>query len=805
MKISYNWLREFIDLPETPEEVAHLLTMAGLEVESVEIQEAVPGSLEGVVIGEVVECRRHPNADRLSLTRVDLGGGRIVPIVCGAPNVALGQKVVVAQVGSTLHPINGEPFQIRKAKIRGEESEGMICAEDELGLGDGHSGILVLDTDLPNGTAARRYFKPDWDAVFEIGLTPNRADAASHLGVARDLKALLRRPLRLPDVSGFRVDRPDHRPFEVLVEAPEACPRYSGISISGIRIAESPEWLKKRLSAIGQTPINNVVDVTNYVLHALGQPLHAFDADRIAGQKVVVKTLPEGALFVTLDEKKRTLTGRDLMICDATEGMCMAGVFGGLHSGITDATRNIFLESAYFSPNGIRRTVLHHGLKTDSAFRFERGTDPNNTVFALKVAAGMIRDLAGGEITSEIVDHYPAPIEAVSIALQYTHLDRLVGQAIDRAEIAGILDHLEIEIIERNDDGLVVRVPPYRVDVHREADLIEEILRIYGYDRVEMPAFASSGYMARFPAIDPGKERLKTAQLLAANGFHEIITNSLTSPAYAQLLPMGSGEPVRILNPLSEDLSELRSSLVFSGLEVIAHNINRRQKDLKFFEFGTVYRREGRRYAERTYLAIWMTGSAEMESWNSAGRPTTFHDIYSTVQKIIHKFIEEAEGSRRVQSELFETALELTCGKFTPGVFGILRTALTKAADVQQRVFYAEIDFDGLLEHNQRVFNLTEVSRYPEVRRDLSLVIDKSVSYEQIRRLSLEADPGGILKEINVFDVYEGESIGTGKKAYALSYILQDESKTLTDDRIEAVMQRLMGIYEKQIGAVIRK
>jgi phenylalanyl-tRNA synthetase beta chain len=805
MKISYNWLREFIDLPETPEEVAHLLTMAGLEVESVEIQEAVPGSLEGVVIGEVVECRRHPNADRLSLTRVDLGGGRIVPIVCGAPNVALGQKVVVAQVGSTLHPINGEPFQIRKAKIRGEESEGMICAEDELGLGDGHSGILVLDTDLPNGTAARRYFKPDWDAVFEIGLTPNRADAASHLGVARDLKALLRRPLRLPDVSGFRVDRPGHRPFEVLVEAPEACPRYSGISISGIRIAESPEWLKKRLSAIGQTPINNVVDVTNYVLHALGQPLHAFDADRIAGQKVVVKTLPEGALFVTLDEKKRTLTGRDLMICDATEGMCMAGVFGGLHSGITDATRNIFLESAYFSPNGIRRTVLHHGLKTDSAFRFERGTDPNNTVFALKVAAGMIRDLAGGDISSEIVDHYPARIEAASIALQYASLDRLVGQAIDRAEIAGILDHLEIEIIERNDDGLVVRVPPYRVDVHREADLIEEILRIYGYDRVEMPAFASSGYMARFPAIDPGKERLKTAQLLAANGFHEIITNSLTSPAYAQLLPMGSGEPVRILNPLSEDLSELRSSLVFSGLEVIAHNINRRQKDLKFFEFGTVYRREGRRYAERTYLAIWMTGSAEMESWNSAGRPTTFHDIYSTVQKIIHKFIEEAEGSRRVQSELFETALELTCGKFTPGVFGILRTALTKAADVQQRVFYAEIDFDGLLEHNQRVFNLTEVSRYPEVRRDLSLVIDKSVSYEQIRRLSLEADPGGILKEINVFDVYEGESIGTGKKAYALSYILQDESKTLTDDRIEAVMQRLMGIYEKQIGAVIRK
>lgn len=805
MKISYNWLREFIDLPETPEEVAHLLTMAGLEVESVETQESVPGSLEGVVIGEIVECRRHPNADRLSLTRVDLGNGRIVPIVCGAPNVALGQRVAVAQVGTTLHPKNGEPFEIRKAKIRGEESEGMICAEDELGLGDDHSGILVLDTDFPNGTPARQYFKPDWDAVFEIGLTPNRADAASHLGVARDLKALLRRPLRLPDISGFRVDRPEQRPFEVLVEAPEACPRYSGISISGIRIAESPDWLKKRLSSIGQTPINNVVDVTNYVLHALGQPLHAFDADRIAGQKVVVKTLPEGALFVTLDEKKRTLTGRDLMICDAVEGMCMAGVFGGLHSGITEATRNIFLESAYFSPNGIRRTVLHHGLKTDSAFRFERGTDPNNTVFALKVAAIMVRDLAGGEISSEIIDHYPVPIQPAGIELQYRNLDRLVGQSIDREEIAGILDHLEIEITGRNTDGLVVRVPLYRVDVQREADLIEEILRIYGYDRVEMPAFASSGYMARFPAIDPGKERLKTAQLLAANGFHEIITNSLTSPAYAQLLPLGSGEPVRILNPLSEDLSELRTSLLFSGLEVIAHNINRRQKDLKLFEFGTVYRRDGRRYAERTYLAIWMTGSAEMESWNSIGRPATFHDIYSAVQKIIHKFIEEAEGSRRVQNELFETALELTCGKFTPVVFGLLKTALTKAADVQQRVFYAEIDFDGLLEHNQRVFNLSEVSRYPEVRRDLSLVIDKSVSYEQIRRLSLDADHGGILKEINVFDVYEGESIGTGKKAYALSYILQDESKTLTDDRIEAVMQRLMGIYEKQIGAVIRK
>ena len=803
MKISYNWLREFIELPESPDDVAKILTMTGLEVEGVEVRESIPGSLTGILIGEVVECEKHPNADRLSLTRVD-AGGRILRIVCGAPNVRAGQKVAVAPVGTTIYPINNAPIEIKKASIRGESSEGMICAQDELGLGTDHSGIMILDTDLPNGTPASEYFKPETDVVFEIGLTPNRADAASHLGVARDLRAVLKRPLHLPDVSSFKAG--DGQSLQVEVRDTEACPRYAGIIISGIKVGESPDWLKKKLESVGQTPINNVVDVTNYVLHALGQPLHAFDADLIAGNKVIVQTLPAGTLFVTLDEKKRSLTGRELMICDAQNGLCIAGVFGGLSSGVTDATRRIFLESAYFAPNSVRRTVLQHGLKTESAFRFERGTDPNLCLNALKLAATMIREIASGEIASEIIDIYPNPIESASIPLQYAHLDRLVGQSLGRNEVISILQHLDIDIQQQNEHGLTVAVPPYRVDVKREADLIEEILRIYGYDRVEMPAYVSSGFMAGFPEIDPDKEKIKIAQLLAADGFYEVITNSLTRPSFSGFTPYSPGaKPVNILNPLSEDLSTLRTSMVFSGLEVMAHNINRRQRDLRLFEFGTVYGKLGSNTAEKTVLALWMSGNLEAESWLSPGRPTTFHDIYSEVQKIIHKFRIDADACRTIRDGLFESALELTFQGFVPAVFGLLKKSVTKAADVDQDVYYAEIDIHWLLLNNERYFNLKEVSKFPEVRRDLSLVIDKSVSYEEIRRISLSAELGGILKEINVFDVYEGENIGRDKKAYALTYTLQDENKTLTEDRIDKAMQKLMTLYEKQVGALIRK
>ena len=807
MKISVGWLKDYIELNEPVEQIAHLLTMSGLEVEGIETYEQVKGSLEGLLIGEVLKATKHPNADRLTLTMVDVGQNEPLPIVCGAPNVAAGQKVVAAPVGTTLYPTQGEPFKITQAKIRGEVSQGMICAEDEIGLGTSHEGIMVLDTDLPNGTPAARYFNIQSDKVLEIGLTPNRADAASHIGVARDISALLNQPIKFPEVDQFKIDNTD-LPVKVTVENTEACPRYSGITISSIRVGTSPEWLQNRLRSIGLAPINNIVDATNYVLHELGQPLHAFDADAIAGSHVIVKTLPEGTTFTTLDEVERKLLSTDLMICNEQEGMCIAGVFGGIRSGIKESTRNIFLESAYFSPDYVRRTAQHHSLKTDAAFRFERGTDPNMTVYALKRAAMLIKELAGGAISSEIVDIYPHPIPHFEVAITYKNVGRLIGKVLDRVQIHSILEALDIQVKDKTPEGFKAIVPPYRVDVQREADVIEEILRIYGYDHVEISEHLSSDFLARFPKIDPNKIRWQLSEMLAAEGFREIITNSLTKPAYNETLGTHQAS-VTVLNKLSEDLAVLRQSLIFSGLEAIAYNINRKQKNLKFFEFGTTYAASDSKYLEAKELAVFITGNYTAESWMLPAQPTSFHHLSSTINKIFNRFGIDKYESAAAQNNFFSYGLSCSILGKQIAIFGKVREKITALAGVKQEVFYAVIYWEALLQqletyHQEEKHIFQEISKFPEVYRDLSLILDKNVSFNQIEKIAREKGDR-MLKDINVFDVYEGENIGTDKKAYALSFVLQDQYKTLDDKTIDNMMTRLMQAYEENLGAIIRK
>ncbi|MCC5931615.1 MAG: phenylalanine--tRNA ligase subunit beta [Cyclobacteriaceae bacterium] len=805
MKISLSWLKDFLDLHENAEEIGNLLTRSGLEVEGIEEYEQVKGNLQGVVIGHVVDCQPHPNADKLSITRVDIGDGELKPIVCGAPNVAQGQKVLVATTGTTLYPANNEPFTIKKAKIRGEVSEGMICAEDELGLGESHDGILVLDTDLPIGTPASDYLKLSTDLILEIGLTPNRADAASHMGVARDLKALYKKELSMPALSAFKTDKID-RPVEVTVENTEACPRYSGLTIRGLSVKDSPSWLQNRLKAIGLSPINNVVDITNYVLHELGQPLHAFDADKIKGNKVIVKTLPQNTIFTSLDEKERKLSAQDLMICDAEEGMCIAGVFGGIHSGVSESTTSIFLESAYFSADYIRRTSMLHGLKTDASFRFERGTDPNMTVFALKRAALLIVEIAGGEICSEISDIYPKPIADHRIQAKYKNIDRLIGKKIERNQILEILQWLDIKIEKQSEEGFSAVVPPYRVDITREADLIEEILRIYGYDNIELSDRLASDYLANFPEKDAHKSRLRFSELLAANGFYEIYTNSLTREGFSEKIGSFSPEAdVKILNKLSEELGVMRQSLVFTGLDVVAYNINRKQKDLKLFEFGRVYSMKGKGvYREKDMLAIWLTGLTEPSNWINPERKTQFHDIYTAAFKIVDKFVGDDYESVPFQDGVFQYGLEIRINGKTYVRLGRLRKEVCRLAEIEQEVFYAEVDFQALLEDIRKTFTFKEISRFPEVYRDLSLVIEKSVTFEQIKDITRKKE-FRLLQKVNVFDYYEGENIGYDKKAYALTFTLQDEDKTLTDKTIDKTMHQLMQTFERELGATIRK
>ncbi|QDK78203.1 phenylalanine--tRNA ligase subunit beta [Spirosoma sp. KCTC 42546] len=809
MEVSYKWLQEFIELPESPEEVGKLLTSTGLEVEGVEKIEAVPGGLEGVVIGEVLTCAKHPDADKLSLTTVDVGTDQPLPIVCGAPNVAAGQKVVVALVGATLHPNSGQPFQIKKAKIRGAASEGMICAEDEIGLGTSHAGIMVLSTDLPNGTPAARYFNLEADYQIAIGLTPNRIDAASHFGTARDLKAVLNRPLRLPSVEAFKVDNANLT-LDVRVEDEAACPRYTGVTITGLTVGESPDWLKQRLLSIGLNPINNIVDITNFVCHDLGQPLHAFDAAKITGGQVIVKTLPEGTPFVTLDGVERKLSATDLMICDTEKPMCIAGVFGGQYSGVSAQTTSIFLESAYFSPASVRKTAQHHGLKTDASFRFERGTDPNMPVFALKRAVLLIQEVAGGTISSEITDRYPNPIEPFQVSVRYRNIDRLIGIQIDHTEIHRILEALDIQAEAISTEGFVAVVPPYRVDVTREADVIEEILRIYGLDNVPLSVHLAADSLSEFPKTDPDQWQGRVGQLMAANGFYEILTLSLTRPAYHEAIRASlPGTDVTLLNPLSDELSVMRQTLLFSSLETLVYNLNRRQKDLKTFEFGKVYHKVkledgSTKYIERMRLSLAISGNQQPESWLQKNQTVVYHDLATAVQRVLNLFRIKSFETQTADSTLFQYGLTYLVNKKPIVSLGLVQPKLTRLVDLKQPVFYADFDWQALLKLATSKARYEEVVRFPEVRRDLSLVIDKGVSFEQISRLARQTERK-LLRSINVFDVYEGENLGTDKKAYSVSFMLQDAAQTLNDSAIDKTMQRLMSAFEQELGAVIRK
>ncbi len=798
MKISYNWLKQYIDITQTPEEISTILTGIGLEVESFEQVLAVSGGLEGLVIGYVKECVPHPNADRLRVTKID-SGLQELQVVCGAANVAAGQKIVLAPVGSTVYPTVGEPFKINKSKIRGEVSEGMICAEDEIGLGTDHTGIMVLDAQAEIGTLVKDYFKLQDDYLFEIGLTPNRADAASHLGVARDIAAFLKTKITLPDVASFTVQN-NNLPIKVEVLDTAACPRYSGLTISGIEVKDSPDWLKQKLSVIGIRAINNVVDVTNYVLHALGQPMHAFDADTITGNRVIVKTCAEGTVFKTLDGVERKLSAEDLMICNTEEPMTIAGVFGGINAGVTAQTKNIFLESAYFDSVSIRKTSKRHTLKTDASFRYERGTDPEITVFALKYAALLIQELAGGMFSSEIADLYPKPVASFIVQISYEKVNRLIGKTIAAEEIKAIINALSIKITAETEEGLSLEVPPYRVDVTREVDVIEEILRIYGYNNIEIPTQIRASLNN---AAKPDKDAVQNmlSDLLTSNGFHEILSNSLTKSVYSDNLD----EAVKILNPLSNDLDVMRQSMLFSGLEAINFNQNRKNPNLKLYEFGKIYRTLEGKFNEKHRLALFLCGSVQPEQWNQKEQDANFYRIKAVVDSLllragIKEFVmEESEAG------ILDYGLIYKSGSKNLVSLGAIGKTELKKADVNEVVFYADFDFDlllKLLSRNKIVFR--EVSKFPAVKRDLSLLIDEQVSFDQLKQIALKSEPK-LLKEINVFDVYKGDKLPAGKKSYALSFVLQDEDKTLTDKVIDGIMQKIIFNLQKEAGAEVRK
>ncbi|WP_411272836.1 phenylalanine--tRNA ligase subunit beta [Daejeonella sp.] len=799
MKISYKWLQQYIQTDKTPEELSLILTNIGLEVESLDKVQGVPGGLEGLVIGFVKECSQHPNADRLKVTKVDVGGVEYLQIVCGANNVAAGQKVVVATANTTIYPTTGEPFKITKSKIRGEISEGMICAEDEIGLGHDHDGILVLDAEAEIGSSAKEYFNLEDDFVFEIGLTPNRADAASHLGVARDLSAYLQIPLKMPDLSVFFI-QDNSLNIPVSVEEINACPRYSSLTISGIKVDQSPKWLIEKLNAIGVRPINNVVDATNYILHDLGQPLHAFDADAIKGKKVIVKTCPENTTFKTLDEAERKLSADDLMICSGDDPMCIAGVFGGISSGVSSGTTKIFLESAWFNAVSIRKTAKRHGLKTDASFRFERGTDPEMTVLALKKAAIMISELTGGYISSEVSDFYPAPASPFEIEISFKNINRLIGKEISPDEVRTTLEGLGINIIAETSEGMSLQVPAFKVDVTREVDVIEEILRIHGYDNIEIPTQikASLNFVAK-----PDKEVLQNqiADLLSANGFHEILGNSLTKLSYSSQ----PEQAVKILNPLSSDLDVMRQSLLFSGLEAVSYNQNRRNADLKLYEFGKIYNLDGENYRENQRLSIFITGAKETENWTSKSVEAGFYNLKSAIDQIILRLNINGLIVDETANANFSSGIVYRKGEKPLVEFGTVSKARLKKLDISGQVFHADFDWDLVIRsvRNNKI-SYKEVSKYPSVRRDLSMLLNKDVSFDQLKQIALKTEKG-LLKEVNVFDVYVGDKLPAGKKSYALSFLLQDEEKTLADKQIEVIMQKLILNFEKQVGAEIRK
>lgn len=810
MKISYNWLKSLIEINESAEEIGKLLTATGLEVEGIEEIESIKGGLKGFVVGEVLTCETFMVKEKqLSLTTVSIGAETPSTIVCGAANVRAGQKVIIATLGTTIYFADGKSFIIEKRKVYGHPSEGMICAEDEIGTGHSHDGILILDTTLPNGTPAMKYFKSigksfEADYQIEIGLTPNRADAASHLGVARDLRAVLGRDIKMPSIENFKPTS-QMSDFQVMLENTEACPRFCGLEIRGITVKESPEWLKNAILAIGLNPISNIVDITNYICHTLGQPMHAFDADEVKGHKIVVRVPESGTKFTTLDGTERTLSGSDLMVCNEEEPMAIAGVFGGQKSGIKPITQNVFLEVAYFSPVWVRRTATLHGLKTDASFRYERGTDPNMPPFAIRLAAVLIQELAGGKIISEPIDVYPNPIVHFEITVKHKNINRLIGKNLDDRLIHRILKSLEIEILSDNGNEMKVSVPPYRVDVTREADVIEEILRIYGFDNIELSETLQTDFLSSFAEKDADKLQFRIIELLAANGFNEIQTLSITRPVYNQALEAtAKGETVVLLNPLSEELSVMRSSLLLTGMESVAYNINRRQKDLKLFEFGRSYFKKDDKYKENKHLGVWMSGNHQSESWANPSIALAFHDLALVVQKVLKSMKVVEFDTKEADSSVFQYGLTYFINKKPVVSLGLVKSQLAKLADVKQAVFFADFDWEYLLKQYSGKVAFVEIPKFPEVRRDLSIVIDSEVKFEQVSAIATKTEKS-LLQNINAFDVYAGEKLDEGKKSYSVSFTLLDKEKTLTDDVIDKTMQRLIAAYEKELGAVIRK
>ena len=808
MKISYNWLKQFINIDWDAEKTGELLTDLGLEIEGIDTYESIKGGLKGIVIGEVLTCVQHPNADRLKVTTVDIGADAPVQIVCGAPNVATGQKVPVATIGTTLYTTEGEAWKIKKGKIRGEESHGMICAEDELGLGESHDGIMILDTKLKVGTFASKVFEIENDEIFEIGLTPNRADAMSHHGVARDLKAgLLQKEIQseliTPSVSSFHVDARSLK-IDVDVQDKENAPRYCGVTITGLKVDESPSWLQHRLKSIGLSPINNIVDITNYVLHELGQPLHAFDANKISGNKIEVKTCNAGTKFTTLDDVERVLHEDDLMICDAEKPMCIAGVFGGINSGVTEGTTSIFLESAYFKPVSVRKTAKRHGLNTDASFRFERGIDPNITEYALKRAALMIVKIAGGEISSDISDTYVNKINDFEVRLSFDNAKKLIGEEIPRETIKSILTSLEIKVNNVTETGLGLTIPAYRNDVQREADIIEEILRVYGYNNVGTTEklIASISNSNRF---EDYKLQNIIGNQLASQGFYEIMANSLTTPKYMELTEqLNADYNVEMLNPLSNDLSVMRQSLLFSGLEAVCYNINRRRCDLKLFEFGKTYHQYPDKREEDKHLSLFVTGNISEERWNTSATPSNFFYLKGTLETILQRLGLNRLKSSPIKSDVFSEGMSFSLGKKNIVDFGLVKKSVLKHFGISQNVLFADFNWDNVLEmakHNSIKFK--PIPKYPEVRRDFALLVDNTVSFDDIYTIAKQTEKQ-LLKNVNLFDVYEGENLPESKKSYAVSFILQDEHKTLTDKQIDKIMSKLQSNFESKLTAELR-
>ncbi|WP_418808810.1 phenylalanine--tRNA ligase subunit beta [Parabacteroides goldsteinii] len=820
MNISYNWLKEYLDFDLQPEEVSAALTSIGLETGGVEEVQTIKGGLEGLVIGEVLTCVEHPNSDHLHITTVNVGGEEPLQIVCGAPNVAAGQKVVVAVNGTKLYD-GDEVFTIKRSKIRGVESNGMICAEDEIGIGTDHAGIIVLPADAVVGTPAKEYYNVKSDYVLEVDITPNRVDGTSHFGVARDLAAYLKQngkptELKRPSVDAFKID--DETPaIEVIVENTEACPRYSGVTIKGVTVKESPEWLKNRLNIIGLRPINNVVDVTNYVLHEMGQPLHSFDAGKVTGDKVIVKTMPEGTKFVTLDGVERTLTDRDLMICNTEEAMCIGGVFGGLDSGVTEQTTDVFLESACFHPTWIRKTARRFGLNTDASFRFERGLDANNTIYVLKRAALLIQEVAGGKITGSIQDVYPNPVQPYTVELTYNKINSLIGKDIPVETVKSILASLEMEIVSETTEGLTIHVPVYRIDVQRDVDVIEDILRIYGYNNIEFSDSVKSNLSYKTATDRSYDLQNLISEQLCGSGFNEIMNNSLTRSAYYdELTTYPVSHCVMLMNPLSADLNGMRQTLLFGGLESIEHNVKRKNGNIRFFEFGNCYdynvekKREDATLAEFSEdyrLGLWVCGDRVENSWAHADEKATVYELKAYVENIL---IRLGVNLKKVifgnlSNDMYSTGVSITTTSGRElGTFGIVNRKICKAMDIDFEVYYAELSWTLLMKETKKnKVTFSEISKFPAVKRDLALLLDKSVQFAEIEKIAEESERK-LLKEVSLFDVYEGKNLPDGKKSYAVSFYLQDETKTLNDKQIDAIMQKIRKNLESKLGASLR-